>query len=62
LLLECTNVVWSDLAWILKQLGVDTVGELMEKDASKIWEFVAVRRKHGQDVAEQWEQWNKLFQ
>jgi hypothetical protein len=50
----------ADIAWILKQLGVDSVEELIPQDAFRIQDFAYNRRKYGRNLVEQWEKFNQV--
>jgi glycosylphosphatidylinositol transamidase (GPIT) subunit GPI8 len=45
----------ADIAWVLKQHGVDAVEELLPGDAFRIQDFAHNRRKYGRNLVEQWE-------
>ena len=48
----------ADIAWMLKQHGVDSVEELLPSDAFRIQDFAHNRRKYGRNLVEQWEKFN----
>ena len=48
----------ADIAWMLKQHGVDAVEELLPQDAGRIQDFAYNRRKYGRNLVEQWEKFN----
>ena len=49
----------ADIAWMLKQHGVETVEELRPSDAFRIQDFAHNRRKYGRNLVEQWEKFNR---
>jgi hypothetical protein len=49
----------ADIAWLLKQHGVDAVEELLPGDARNIQDFASNRRKYGRNLVEQWEKFNR---
>ena len=50
----------ADIAWMLKQHGVDAVEELLPQDAGRIQDFAYNRRKYGRNLVEQWEKFTRL--
>jgi hypothetical protein len=49
----------ADIAWMLKQHGVDAVEELLPSDAFRIQDFAHNRRKYGRNLVEQWEKFTQ---
>ena len=49
----------ADIAWMLKQYGVDSVEELLPGDARTIQDFAYNRRKYGRNLVEQWGKFNQ---
>ncbi len=52
------NVSTADLAWMIKQLGAQSIQELTEHNAYRIQKFAELRSKYGQTLAEQWVNFN----
>jgi hypothetical protein len=50
----------ADVDWVLKQLGVGSVEELLPQDAFRIQDFAHNRRKYGRNLVEQWEKFNRI--
>jgi hypothetical protein len=45
----------TDITWILKQCGVDSVQQLTGQEVERIRVFAESRRQYGNTLAEQWE-------
>ena len=52
------NVSEADLAWIIEQLGAQSIQELTEHNAYRVQKFAELRSKYGQTLAEQWVNFN----
>jgi hypothetical protein len=52
------NVSAADLAWMIQQVGAQSIQELTEHNAYRIQKFAELRSKYGQTLAEQWVNFN----